>query len=255
MQLLSIYEMLESFLSEFYPDRRVDTAKLEKLITLYNSVQFDDKKIVGLHDDKNRRLFFLSDNFEKITHYQPATFMKGGLLLMLRLLHPSQLSYPFRYHRCFKAFYEKEFVNPPCNLNFYGVGIKLYDGHRKVRTLFLKAKALSFNPQNIAEISVVFLEDISHLVRGNHYWLKIKSDERTLVHVNQKGKKKFDDLISKSELNVLKLIAEKKTNAEIADQLFLSRLTVETHRRNMIKRLDAVDSTALVHLCKMVDII
>lgn len=45
-------------------------------------------------------------------------------------------------------------------------------------------------------------------------------------------------LLSKRQLEILKLVAFGKTNQEIADQLFIGKTTVETHRKNMIRILD-----------------
>jgi DNA-binding NarL/FixJ family response regulator len=41
------------------------------------------------------------------------------------------------------------------------------------------------------------------------------------------------------ELEVARLIVDRKTNGEIASELFLSTKTVETHIRNMFRKLDA----------------
>jgi two-component system nitrate/nitrite response regulator NarL len=45
-------------------------------------------------------------------------------------------------------------------------------------------------------------------------------------------------LLSKRQLEILKLIAVGKTNQEIAAQLFIGKTTVETHRKNMIRILN-----------------
>ncbi|MBC6991090.1 response regulator [Hymenobacter sp. BT491] len=52
--------------------------------------------------------------------------------------------------------------------------------------------------------------------------------------------------LSKRELEVLKLIAEGLTNAEIADKLFTSKRTVETHRQNIIEKTQAKNTAALI---------
>jgi len=54
------------------------------------------------------------------------------------------------------------------------------------------------------------------------------------------------DLLTAREREVLKLIAEGNTNQEIADALHLSRKTVESHRANIMRKLDLHDVTELV---------
>jgi DNA-binding NarL/FixJ family response regulator len=50
------------------------------------------------------------------------------------------------------------------------------------------------------------------------------------------------------ELEVLKLIAEGLTNAEIADKLFTSKRTIETHRQNIIAKTQAKNTASLIKL-------
>lgn len=45
-------------------------------------------------------------------------------------------------------------------------------------------------------------------------------------------------VLSKHEVNILKLIARQKTSAEIASMLFISPKTVSNHRTNISKKLD-----------------
>ncbi|RTQ49299.1 response regulator transcription factor [Hymenobacter gummosus] len=59
------------------------------------------------------------------------------------------------------------------------------------------------------------------------------------------GVKKPSDL-SNRETEVLKLIAEGLTNAEIADKLFTSKRTIETHRQNIIEKTQAKNTAALI---------
>lgn len=54
--------------------------------------------------------------------------------------------------------------------------------------------------------------------------------------------------LTRREQEVLIQIAEGKTTAQIAEALFLSHLTVETHRRNIMLKFDVSNSAALIKL-------
>lgn len=62
-------------------------------------------------------------------------------------------------------------------------------------------------------------------------------------------------MLSAREKEILKLIAEDIDSKEIARQLFISTATVGNHRSNMIEKIGARDTTALVQLAKMAGII
>ena len=54
--------------------------------------------------------------------------------------------------------------------------------------------------------------------------------------------------LTRREKEVLVLIAEGKTTAQMAEMLFLSHLTVETHRRNIMMKFEVNNSAALIKL-------
>ena len=58
--------------------------------------------------------------------------------------------------------------------------------------------------------------------------------------------KQIDEILSRRELEVLRLICKEYSNAEIADKLFLSVSTVETHRKNLIAKLGVNNTVGLV---------
>jgi len=52
--------------------------------------------------------------------------------------------------------------------------------------------------------------------------------------------------LSKRELEVIQLIAEGFTNPQISEKLFVSPHTVITHRRNILQKLGAKNTAAVV---------
>lgn len=53
-------------------------------------------------------------------------------------------------------------------------------------------------------------------------------------------------VLSSREKEILKLIGEGKTSQEIADQLFIGKSTVDTHRKNILKKMNLYGRTDLI---------
>lgn len=58
--------------------------------------------------------------------------------------------------------------------------------------------------------------------------------------------RKVDEILSRREIEVLRLVCREYSNAEIAQQLFLSVSTIETHRKNLISKLGVQNTVGLV---------
>ncbi|GHN02339.1 DNA-binding response regulator [Cytophagales bacterium WSM2-2] len=55
------------------------------------------------------------------------------------------------------------------------------------------------------------------------------------------------DALTMRETHILKLVAQGKTNKQIASELFISKRTVDTHRNNLMRKLKISSSVQLVH--------
>ena len=60
------------------------------------------------------------------------------------------------------------------------------------------------------------------------------------------GQPETKGLLSRRELEVLRMVAEGYTNAQIADKLFTSKRTIETHRQNMIEKTRTRNTANLI---------
>lgn len=71
-----------------------------------------------------------------------------------------------------------------------------------------------------------------------------------LMNQRKSGSKteKFYPKISRREREVLKLIAQEFTTQEIADQLFISLKTVESHRSSLLSKMNARNSAGMVRI-------
>ena len=91
------------------------------------------------------------------------------------------------------------------------------------------------------------LEAITAVAEGKRY---IAKELRAVVDLgdrfkDRRGEDRYGSL-SKREVQIVKLILQERTSQEIAEALFISVPTVETHRRNIMHKLDVRNTAGLV---------
>jgi DNA-binding NarL/FixJ family response regulator len=77
-------------------------------------------------------------------------------------------------------------------------------------------------------------------------FMKRANDGSTHSHPEEKRDAAAGQQLTKREMEVLRYIAEGYTNRQIAEALFLSFRTVNTHRANLMQKLNIHDTAGLV---------
>lgn len=90
------------------------------------------------------------------------------------------------------------------------------------------------------------LTAINSVMSGEEYI--DESIKKILIQESISGQRRslFDIPLTKREKEILKLIADGNSNQEVADKLFISLRTVETHRFNLTQKLDVKNAAGLV---------
>ncbi len=86
---------------------------------------------------------------------------------------------------------------------------------------------------------------IREVYAGNKYFKNKISD---LIVANLSGEPSPETLLSEREIQIVRLVAEGKITKEIADQLFVSVRTVETHRSRIMKKLGVANTAEMIRL-------
>ena len=87
-----------------------------------------------------------------------------------------------------------------------------------------------------------------HAVRAGHRYLSAKVSDQ-VVGASLKKEEEFNDplsVLSQREREVLQLVVEGKTSAEIAEALYLSVKTIETYRSRLMHKLNIRDIPSLI---------
>ncbi len=88
------------------------------------------------------------------------------------------------------------------------------------------------------------LTAISTVMEGQRYISEKLRDQLSSIEFLTGSKQDIE--ISTRELDVLKLISEGMTDSEMAEKLFISSHTVNSHRKNLLSKFNAKNSAVLV---------
>jgi DNA-binding NarL/FixJ family response regulator len=135
--------------------------------------------------------------------------------------------------------------------DFPGIRILILSMHTSEEFIFnaINSGARGYLPKNTSRKELI--EAIYAIHRGEEYFAESISNVILKSYI-KKAKSDTPDaenkesLLSKREIEVLRLFAEGSTNQEIADKLFISIRTVESHKNHIMARLELKTTVDLV---------
>lgn len=128
------------------------------------------------------------------------------------------------------------------------LAMSMYDEQRYIVKM-LQAGALGYILKNTGKQEL--LNAIHTVMDGESYFSQEVSSIMMSQFMSRRANgysdaPKTDVALTKRETEIIKLISEELTNSEIADQLGISPRTVDTHRRNLLQKLDVKNTAGLV---------
>lgn len=122
------------------------------------------------------------------------------------------------------------------------LAVSMYDQNTDVIEM-MEAGAKGYVTKNVEKKEL--LTAIQNLIKGEYYFGENISEEienwlNNKEHTTEKS-------LTKRELEILELIVKGRTSTQIAHQLKISKFTVDTHRKNIHKKLGIKSNTGLVN--------
>lgn len=179
---------------------------------------------------------------------------------ILELLEKEYHAFPVDSVKWFAAMLNEIPPEMRVNMKIHHCGICYRRRDGKRLRLFSQGVPFHYDAGRNFSFTFNYVQNIAHLFKKDftYYWIRLSCGPnreyvRTLHSENMEYSQR--DLLSAREKEILALIAEDLDTKEIAQRLFISPNTVGNHRSNMIERLGARDTTALVQLAKMAGMI
>lgn len=111
---------------------------------------------------------------------------------------------------------------------------------------------IELNEKGMPLTGMYLIHDVSPFLREGTWWYRFSENNTHFVHYHSEEKKfQSKDILSQREKAVLSLLAEGLSSKKIGEQLHISAHTIDNHRRHMLAKTGAVDTSALIHVAKL----
>lgn len=188
---------------------------------------------------------FVSKNFTACTGLSRDKMMAGGMNYFWSLLHPDDINLWLESLKNLMTFTMTELDDDQRKRMSYTWNYRIKNAQDKYVNIIQNTTPLQFDEAKKPIIGMahytVLNGDLAMDICASAKYLNDNNEYETLFYQNVSNSKMLG-LISNRERDIIRLIITKNTSEAIAEKLNISIHTVNTHRRNILKKIN-IDST------------
>lgn len=242
-----------STIRECFPYRAItaDEKKLRRLLILKEEIQ--DLSTIGcsyhlIFNYSSMTFVYVDHKFQKISGYNSDRLLIHGIHFLNNIIYPEDIP---AYLLSLKKINEYLFNIPVAKRKSYQISfdfrIKGADGN--FLRLLQQMVALEFDEKGNLMYSLDRYTDITHWEKEEETVLTITGrdiSKNLIFYPTRKYDEVADRTFTKTEMKILRLLSEGLSSKEIADYASISFNTVNTHRRNMLRKARVKNTTELI---------
>lgn len=188
---------------------------------------------------------YISKNFTACTGLSNEKMMEGGMDYFWSLFHPQDIKLWLKSLTNLMTFTMTELSNEQRKRMSYTWNYRIKNASGDYINIIQNTTPLQFDADNKPIIGMahytVLNGDLQMDICASAKYLNDNNEYETLFYENVSSSKLLD-VISNRERDIIRLIITKNTSEAIAEKLNISIHTVNTHRRNILKKIN-IDST------------
>lgn len=227
---------------------------IDHLKYMDNKNLFSDRIVILLKLDELRPLHTTS-SIERFFGYSAEEFIKENHFYALGN-NPTQAATFLKIAQCISDFHSPDLDKSSYNIKYISAGVPFLHKDGSLRRSLTKYHIDEIHKGVLPPVDIIVTYDVTPLMKGDQFWIyQEKIVNGKFISRFYTDSKTENFLITPREKEILQLIASGKSSKMIGDILNISLETVGQHRKNMIKRTLARDSSSLIQLCKICEVI
>ncbi len=235
-----------------HPDEK---QMLKDLEVLSQQIGMREGLVIACFDYRDLSLAFFAGNVVQLSGYPEYMFRTRGVETTVAMLHPEDRTELYRFQKIVFDVFHK--LSIPERHTFEFSYTTRWVNRSTKETLWMAGKVKPFlidSYGNFAmDLHVIIQLHAVPKVTCYDWSYSYKKDDGTRVFVSKNSPKKREVKLTKKEKEIVKLILEGKESKGISEILNISVNTVATHRKNILKKLDARNVGEMVKILTTYD--
>jgi DNA-binding CsgD family transcriptional regulator len=232
---------------------------LSKTLGMYANL---NNQFISIFNTKSQKVMYMSKNYLEVLGYSctEEDYKKYSVLYWMRDLPFLQKWFFLQMTLFFKKTVQPQLKmakdkNP--SLSWYMHNYKFKPPKSFVHHISLSGTALEISENGAMTVMLLIIKDVKSLIKNDgSWWSEFLINEENKYYFHQDTTKIAEgSVLSDRELEILKLIKSSKDTKEIAEFLYVSPLTINKHRNNMLEKTGAKDISSLIQLAEFAKII
>lgn len=251
---------LSAYWAHLKPDTNLMNGEEEswkKQVTFLDGISTHNRVAITLWNAFTNRYIFVSDRWGIYGGYNPELYTaEDGMAFSLSNVHPDYLEASLLANEKGVQFFLQ---NPAVAVNEVLISFTLY--YRRKDGAYFQVLQQSTIVETDARrqplLVLSYISDVSHIKKPGCADLVITSPKGPEMHNYDFEHKTLNPVkpLSAQEKEVLNQLGQGYDSKKIAQMLQVSPATIDTHRRNILKKTNCIDSTAAVSYAKLTGLI
>lgn len=251
---------LSGYWAHLKPDKNLTGEEEEKWKTqaaFLDAVSSQNRVALMLWNAFSNRFVFVSDKWEILGGHTPEQYTgENGMSFWLSNIHPDHLDASLLTNEKGVHFFNTHPEIPVSDV-LISVSQCLKKKNGQCFEMLQQSTIVETDGKGQPLLVLSYISDISHLKKPHCSDMVIAWPGFAEIYSFDFETKTLGAAksISGKEMDILKLLSRGLDSKKIADTLHLSPNTVDTHRRNLIKKTNCIDTTAVVSYARRTGII
>jgi len=196
---------------------------------------------------------YISKNFTACTGLSNKKMQEGGMDYFWSRFHPDDISLWIKCLQDLMRFTMHELSDEQRLKMSYTWNYRIKNAKGNYITIIQNTTPLQFDEAHKPIIGLahytVLDTDVHMDICASAKYLNDNNEYETLYYINESSSHLLN-IITNRERDIIRLLLTQKTSKEIADNLTISKHTVDTHRRNILKKLHLSSTVELTRYFK-----